>query len=537
MKSKGLLLLILLSLCLVFTACGEKQPPASGPQTNEQPQTNNQPETTEPAVDLDQELIFLTGTDYSTFDPHYSVGNDVEMITKNMFNYLVKRDFNNNMEIVPDLAESWEVSDDGLTWTFHLREGVKFHDGTPFTAEAVKVTFERLLDPDNGCPNRSVLAAISEINIINDYTIDLVSEAPSGNFLAQLTHPVSVILCPTTLEQYGKDFATHPVGTGPFKFVEWQAGTHAILERNEDYFEGAPTIARIIWRIVPDPTTRALLIEAGDADIARNLDSSDIERLQNNPNVEVDISPTILAMQVQLNISKDGPLQDIRVRQALNYATDNQSIIDNVLGGIAEPADSPMSSMVWGYTPIGNYPYDPDKAKELLKEAGYEDGINLEMWHSVGRYQMTTQCVEVLQAQWAKVGINVSLTSFEHPAMIAIATNGEDGPFDLIYTGWSPSNVDGGRALDTLMTSERTYNYGRYSDAKFDDLCMQAKVETDLVARAELFKEAQQIAMDGAPWVFLWIAGQATAYGSNISGLQIQPTEHVLLKDVVKTPR
>lgn len=518
-KLAALLLAAVMTLSLA--ACGGKDAEQGNPADSSSEAENK----------VADELIVLTGSDASTFDPHFCTDSATEIFNKNMYNNLVR--FNADMEIIPDLAESWSVSEDGLTWTFKLRSGVKFHDGTDFDASAVKTTLERLLDPDVGSPRRSVLASIETVEVVDASTVAITTVSPNGALLQQLAHPVGAIISPTALDTYGDDISSHPVGTGPFKYVEWKIGEEIVMERNEDYFDGAPMVQTVYFRVVPEDATRAMLLQSGQADVAMRLPVTEIERLKGTDKVSVEEGDTVMTMYVALNNSK-GVLQDARVRQAMNYAVDKDVIVNDILGGLATVADAPISPSTWGYASTMKYERDVEKAKSLLTEAGYPDGIDLTLWTPAGRYLMDIQVSENLQAQWADAGIRVSIRQWEFQALMSEVKKGE---FDMVLLGWSPSTGDADQGMYPVFHSTQfppNSNRAFYSNAAVDQLLDGARVEVDSAKRADLYKQAEQIVMDEAAWVFLYYPKQALAFRSNISGIEMLPTEHILLSGVRK---
>jgi len=534
-KKTTLLLTVLLALVLALTACSGNSAQAK-PQATAESAAESANDTTDgtsaeaetPAA-TDQELIILTGSDFSSFDPHICNDSRTESANRGLYNNLVN--FDADMNVVPDLAESWSVDETGLKWTFVLREDVKFHDGTDFNAEAVKVTLDRLLNPETGSPNRSILEMISEVNVVDEYTVEIVTSTLCGSLLNRLAHPVGGIMSPTALETYGADYALHPCGTGAFKFVEWKAGDSAKFERNDEYFGDVAIVKTVEYRIVPDDATRALLLESGSGDIAYGLPATEVERLQQNPEVVVDLSDTLMTMYVPYNMSKDTPLKDVRVRQAMNYATDRDAIITSILGGLASKADSPLAPKTWGYSSIGGYEFDLEKAKELMKEAGYENGFEITLWTPTGRYLMDTQVVQVLAEQWAQIGITCKIEQWETQAMFAELKNAQ---FDMLYMGWSPSTAEAGRGLDPFNVATTSFNFAHYDNPEVNELLDKAKEETDDAKRAELYAQAQQLIWEDAPWNFLYYPQQIVVYQNNVEGLQILADEHVLLNKAYK---
>lgn len=517
---------LLAAVTLFSAACG-----SSGEKDNNDDKGKQEQQEKQETSVSSTPLIVLTGSDASTFDPHFCTDSATEIFNKNMYNNLVR--FNKDMEVIPDLAKEWSISDDKLTWTFKLEEGVKFHDGTDCNAEAVKKTFERVLDENLGSPRRSVLQAIKTVTVVDDYTVEIGTETPCGALLQQLCHPVAAIISSAAIEKYGTDIATHPVGTGPFKLKEWKTGEAIIMERNEDYFREAPSIPGVEFRVVPEDATRALLIQSGQADIALRLPVTETQRLESDPNVTIEEGNTVMTMYVALNNSK-GVLQDVKVRQAMNYAVDKDVIVNDILGGLATVSDAPIAPDTWGYTSTQQYECDIEKAKALLTEAGYPDGIELELWTPVGRYLMDTQVCENLQAQWEKAGIKVKIRQWEFQALMSEVKKGE---FDMVLLGWSPSTGDADQGLFPVFHSTQfppNSNRAFYNNKEVDQLLENAKIEVDETARKELYKQAQAKIMEEAAWTFLYYPKQALTYRSNISGVEMLPTEHILLEKVSK---
>lgn len=523
-------------LVLALSACGgdsgsKKEQNGEQGQNQEQNQGDKTEQSDSQTAQVADELIVLTGSDASTFDPHFCTDSATEIFNKNIFNNLVR--FNEEMEIEPDLAKEWSVSEDQLTWTFKLEEGVKFHDGTDFNAEAVKTSFERVLDESLGSPRRSVLAAITKIEAVDEYTVNISTDVPCGALLQQLCHPVAAVISPKSLEDYGEDISTHPVGTGAFKFVEWKTGEELVLERNTDYFKGAPAVEKVYFRVVPEDATRALLLQSGQADVALRLPVTETDRLESDPNVTIQKGDTVMTMYVALNNSK-GVLKDEKVRQAMNYAVDKDVIVNDILGGMATVSDSPISPYTWGYNSSMKYACDVEKAKELLTEAGYPDGIELELWTPVGRYLMDTQVCENLQAQWEKAGIHVNIRQWEFQALMSEVKN---GGFDMVLLGWSPSTGDADQGLYPVFHSSQfppNSNRAFYNNPDVDALLDQAKTEVDETARREMYAKAEKTIMEDAAWAFLYYPKQALSYRSNISGIEMLPTEHIMLEKVTK---
>lgn len=530
MKNRKRFFALLLSAALMLsvTACGGK----SGGSDASAGSSPAAPGTSAPAGEqIAEELIVLVGADASTFDPHFCTDSATEIFNKNMYNGLVK--FNSDMEILPDLAKDWSVSEDGLTWTFNLRDDVAFHDGTKFNAEAVKVCLDRIRNPDVGSPVRTSLEPIATVEVVSEYVVSLSTEVPDGAMLQRLAGPAAFMISPAAIEKYGADLGANPVGTGPFKYVEWKVGEELVMERYENYHDGAPMVQKVIFRVVPEDATRALLIQSKQADVAMRLPATEVNRLKASGGINFVEGETVMTMYVALNNSK-GVLQNVKVRQAMNYAVDKNVIVNDILGGMATVADAPISPKTWGYSSTKTYERDLAKAKALLTEAGYPDGIDLELWTPTGRYLMDVQVSENLQAQWAEAGIRVNIRQWEFQSLMSEVKKGE---FDMVLLGWSPSTGDADVGLyRPLHSSQFPPNSNRafYNNPTVDKYLEDAKVEVNLEKRAELYAKAQEIIMDEAPWVFLYYPKQALAVRENVSGISILPTEHIILEDVRK---
>lgn len=475
------------------------------------------------------ELRVAMGVDASTLDPHFATDIPTESINKNIYNNLVR--FNANMEIVPDLAEEWNVSEDGLTWTFKLREGVYFHDRTPVNAQAVKASFQRLLNPDTRSPRRSLHSDITAVKVIDEYTVAFTTEKPSGAFLARLAHPSAAILSPAAINKWGADFGQHPVGSGPFKFQSWTPGEEITLVRNEQYFRGAPAISRLVYKVVPDASVRSLMLQSGEVDVAVRIPSDQVPLLKARRDIEVVETPSTMTMYIAMNETKK-PFDNVLVRKALNYGVNKQEIVDYVLNGLAQVADAPISPVIWGYHSTGTYEYNPEKARKLLAQAGYPNGFSTTIWTPVGRYQQDLEVVEAIQAQLAKIGVDVEVVTWEFGAYIAELKKGQ---FDMVLLGWGPSTGDADWGLYPVFHSTQWppgSNRAHYASATADALLEAARVEPDQVKRREIYREVQKVIVEDAPWIFLWYTKQIVAHSSNVVGMEVIPLEHILFEGV-----
>ena len=479
-----------------------------------------------------KDLVVGIGTDASTLDPQLCTDSATEVINKNIYNNLVR--FDSSMKLLPDLATSWSLAKDEVTWTFKLRQGVTFHDGTPFNAAAVKYCFERILDPRTASARRSVLAMIKAVEPVDDYTVKITTDYPCGSFLYQLAHPVAAMVSPTAAAKWGvQKFGLNPCGTGPLKFVSWEPAEKLEFAPFDRYWEGAPKFKSLTYSIIPEDSTRALLLESGQIDVAFRLPVTEVQRLNGNRSIGLITTPTIMTMYVALNNQK-GPLKDPSVRMALNLAVNKASIVHDVVDGMATVADSVIPPGVWGYASIGAIPFNPAEARRLLAKAGYPNGFEFTLWTPVGRYLMDKQMAEAIQAQMAAVGVKMKIQTWDFQALMAEVKKAQ---FDSVLLGWSASSADADQAMFPVFESTQwppNSNRALYKNAAVDQLLRDARKEVKPAKRAAEYKEAQKLIMADAPWILLLYPKQCVAYRAGITGIEVLPTEHVLFARTVK---
>ncbi len=484
-------------------------------------------------VSLAQTLIIAQGTDAVTLDPHDSTDSPSATVTSHIYETLFE--LTPDGEILPHLAESYELSDDGLTLTLTLREGVTFHDGTPLTAEVVEGSLQRFLNPDNAFSFLFLLEPIQEIEVLDEMSLELRLNEPFAPLMSNLTHSSTAIVLPSAVEEHGDDFYRNPVGTGPFKFVSWEPNQSIDLERNDDYWGGAPELAGVRFLAVPENTTRMAMVESGEAHVAVRVPPQDIQRLDALDNITVENVSSVRTIYIYFNHNIE-PFTDQRVRQAVNYAVNNQDIADFVTGGAVRPSDAAISPGIFGYTPVGQYEYDPERARELLAEAGFEDGFSTTLYSPSGRYLQDIQIAEAIQSMLAEVGIDAQIETLEWSAYLDQTNRAaEENNVPMGLMGWGTVTGDADYGLFALFhTSEHVpagSNRAFYSSEEIDSLLDQARTSTDPAEREELYAEALQIIHDDAPWLFLHSETQLVAVNDAVEGLIIHPTERVLAFD------
>lgn len=480
-------------------------------------------------------LIFGRGGDSVSLDPITVTDGESFKVTQNIFETLINFG-DQDTSLQPGLATKWEVSKDGLTYTFDLQQGVKFQDGTDFNAEAVVKNFERWMNGNaNKYPYFSSMfggfkgdkaAVIKDVKAEGDYKIVITLKRPQAPFLKNLAMSPFGIASPTAFEKEGKKFGNHPVGTGPFKFVSWKRNDSVTIEKNKDYWkEGLPKLDKIVFRSIPDNSTRLNALNTGEIDLADGINPSDVASIQNNDKLQVFERPSMNVGYLGLTTTRP-PFDNVKVRQAVNYAIDKQAIIDAFFNGKAELAKNPMPPVIEGYNDeVKGYEYNPEKAKQLLKEAGY-DGKPIELWAMpVPRPYMPDgqKVAEVIQKNLADVGMKAKIVSYEWATYLDKAAKGEADAFLL---GWTGDNGDADNFLYTLLDESNigSNNYTFFKNKETHKLLLAAQTETDQAKRNELYKKAQVIISEQAPWVPLAHSTPILAGKANIANFLPHPT-------------
>jgi ABC-type transport system substrate-binding protein len=436
-------------------------------------------------------------------------------------------------KVLPVLAESWEQSADGLTWTFHLREGVKFHDGTPFNAEAVRFNImDRMLNPDAKALAASAFNMIKSVDVVDEYTVNITTDGPFAGLPAQLAYSPMAMNSPTQVQKLGnEDYHTAPMGTGPFKFVHHIKGQEVLVEANEDYWGGAPYLDAIAMRPIPETAARLLALEAGESQVIYNVPPRDAERYMNDPSLGIEVltPPQQRSIFVGMNV-KWGPFQDPKVRQALNYAVDKQAIIDNILLGLTQEMDSPLPPACACYKSTMNYEYDPDKARDLLAEAGYPDGFEATLHYGAGRFLLDSEVVEAVQSYLADVGVKVEVIPLEWAAFQSAWKKPlEETEIEMFFVGWGNPTVD--PDLGTYTYLEASWPPGLnamfYSNPNLERLIPAQRAATDPVERCDIVEQIQEIIMEDAPSIFLYYEPQVHAKRVEAHDVTISVTEQV----------
>jgi peptide/nickel transport system substrate-binding protein len=475
-----------------------------------------------------------------TMDPPQVTDLNSTRVVKRMFEGLTAQELG-TYKIIPGLAQKWEISKDGLLYTFQLRPNVKFHDGTPLTAEAVKFCFERQMNDQSPFYAtgtypyvKGFLGNVAGIEVVNPLTIQIRLKSPLTPFLQYLAHHSLYVYSPEALKKWGKDMVKHPVGTGPFKLETWEPGVKVVLTRNDEYWGGPPKIRQAIYVPIIEAQARLSAIKTGEIDITMDVPPDSLDALRSDPNIIVAESNSSAAWYVALN-TRHPILKDKRVRQALNYAVNKDAIIRDILKGTAIVSQSPLSPVYGPYheDKVSTYPYDPAKAKALLKDAGYANGFEIAFFvpESGSGMQSPVEMATVIQANLAQVGVRAKIQTMEWGAYLKKYL---DGP-DMAEMSWNPSIGDPDHMMYMLLSSDRfppAFNAGFYQNARVDDLLRRGRTTIDDKERVPLYREAQKLVTDDAPWIFVDHGKQVIVLRKRVQGFKLHPNFDLVLTQV-----
>ncbi|HHW40280.1 MAG TPA: ABC transporter substrate-binding protein [Syntrophomonadaceae bacterium] len=473
----------------------------------------------------------------TTLDPAQMSDYNSTRAGMEMFNNLVEFK-DGSTELQPGLAKSWEVSPDGLEYTFHLVEGVKFHDGTPFNADAVKFNVERQIDPNNPYHNMGTFGyaeftfgMVKEVKVVDQNTVKFILKERFAPFLANLAIPAAAMVSPAAIKKYGKDISQHPVGTGPFKFVKWEPGVNVVVERNPEYWRGAPKIGKIYYRPITDDAARVTELAAGKIDFMVGVLPDDLKRLENDPKLQVQKQAGMHTWYLVMNCSKP-PFNDVRVRQAVNYAINKKAIVDNILKGTGTLAKNILPPVIWSYTDdVQDYSYNPEKAKALLKEAGKDKGLVLDFYvpQSGSGMQQPVTMATAIQSDLAAVGIKVNIKQLEWGTYLdKVMQPVEKNDVVLHEMSWIGDNGDPDNFLYILCSGDQWpkngYNEAFYKNEQVDQILRKARTLTDRAERTRLYQQAQKLIMADSPVVVVDHETQIVVMKKNIKGFKLHPT-------------
>lgn len=478
------LVLVMLLILTCFAGCGGNSGSASPSEAPQQGESQSQVAASGP-----KEMKMGLEADVASLDPRNASSTVTASVLAHMFNKLVKSDADMNIE--PDLAKSYEQIDD-LTWRFHLRDDVTFHDGSKFTSEDVVFTFDSLKDKDKKW-RLSTDFSFMTATAVDDYTVDISTETPYPGLLLRLNYVM--ILPKAYVEKVGDEaFALSPVGSGPYTFVDRAKDEYIVCQAYDNYFGGKPNIDKITFNVIPEVAARVAALEAGEVMMSAAIPSVEATRLSSSDNINIVNYPTSRVAFLNFNLLVDSPLKDIRVRQAINYAINRDKLIQGVLDGYANKIASLSCPEYDGYDAnIKGYDYDLEKAKTLMAEAGYPDGFTIEGSYS----QSTANAADVmlyLSDQLAQIGIKMELREQEANQQREMISAGTVSPLYMNAIGGPYANID----LIAKLVFSSNERYSTIADPEFDALREKAASALDKTERDQLNSQLQQMQIDKA---------------------------------------
>lgn len=527
----------LLALSLALAGCGGAQQ-AQKPTETPQPAATGQPAA---APSGPKQLIVGRGGDTVGLDPITVTDGESFKVTENIFDTLVSYE-EENTNVVPGLAESWEIAPDGLSYTFKLRQGVKFHDGTDFNAEAVKFNFDRWMDKSNPLHNKEGYEyyndmfggykgdenhVIKSVDVVDPYTVKFTLNRPLAPFIQNLGMSTFAIASPTALKEKGPEkFNEEPVGTGPFVFKEWKRNDTITLEKNPNYWnQGFPKLDKLVFKVIPENTARLTALTSGEIDLMDGLNPDDAQSVKDNPELQLILRPSMNIGFVGFNVEKK-PLDNPKVREALAYAINKPAIVEAFFAGLGEPAVNPMPPSLWGWNGnIKDREFNLDKAKQLLAEAGYPNGFKIKFWAMpVPRPYMPdgVKIAEAIQQDLKKIGVEAEIVTMEWATYLEKTKAGEQEMFML---GWTGDNGDPDNFLATLLDKNNIggNNRTRYASEETHKLLIAAQSATTKEEREKLYQQAQEIIFKDVPMVPLAHSTPALAAKKNVINYKPHP--------------
>lgn len=438
-----------------------------------------------------QKVVIAQGVDADTLDPNAVFTIPSQVIYSNIFDSLFGRD--RDLKFINQLATSYHLVNP-TQWRFQLRKGVSFHNGEPFNAEAVKFSYDQIYAPTSKSIKKGQFIVIDKVDVVDDYTVDITTKKPDPILPARLS--LFYAIPPKYVKEVGDaKFSQNPVGTGPFKFVKWIKDDQIILERNEKYWGGAHPVKELIFRSIPETQARLAALQTGEVDIATNIPPDLVKRMDTKGRFEFKSTLTSRVIFLPLSTNQKSPLTEKKVRQAVNYAIDRESIVRNILEGYGEIIPSLVPKVIFGFDPnLKAYAFDLQKAKQLLAEAGYPNGFEIEMHGPSGRYMRDKEVCQAIVGQLAQVGIKVNLKIVEWGSYLKSITSHTQAPLYLL--GWSIPTMDPDHWLwVNLHTGEP---FSQFSDPQLDKLLEQARYEMDVKKREKLYQDIQKLVLDQA---------------------------------------
>ncbi|WP_201318129.1 glutathione ABC transporter substrate-binding protein [Paenibacillus sp. EPM92] len=481
------------------------------------------------------ELVVAQAANPTTMDPHDAQDTLSHSIMKSMYEGLLG--FDKDMKVVPVLAESLpELGSDAKSATFKLRKGVKFHDGEEFNAEAVKANLDRIKNPDNKLKRASLFQVVEKVEVIDPYTVKFVLNQPFAAITQTFAHPASMMISPKSIKENNKEVQRKPVGTGPYQFVEWKDADHVTIKKFDGYWDkaNAAKVDKIVFKPVTEASSRTSMLKTGEVQFVYPLSADQVDSVKNDNNIVVNKAPSILEFYVVFNMTKK-PFDNKKVRQALNYAIDKNTLIKVVYKGFGTPAESIIAPNVWGFQKQQMYDYNREKAKSLLSEAGFPNGFETTLW--VVNASETVKAAEFIQQQWKEVGVKVNIQQMEKGTLLnQLYVKPEESKMQTYMGSWSPSTGEADWGIRPLLTKAQFppagYNTGFYVNEEAEKLIEDGLRLTTDKERLEAYANVQKLVVEEAPWGFLYVTDIISGKRSNLNNAFVLPDGSLDLKRV-----
>jgi len=525
MKVKGILSLIL-TATLVLSACANTAPPSpnSGGNTTspgtESNQTSNVSGDTPAGAESGRDIVIALNNNLITLDPH--AGRDAlsNNVIAHIMEGLVHADHTLTMQ--PSLAESWDISPDAKTFTFHLRQGVKFTDGTDFNAEAVRVNVERVWGSELRAAR--TFNQLESMEVTDEYTIVFNLSEPFSPFLNRLE--AFRIVSPKSISENAAGIEKAPVGTGPYIFREWIEGDRMVMDRNPDWRDADKIqVDSITYRFIMENGTRVAMLQAGEADLIYPMPSESLSLIQNNAGIEVEVKDSTVVRYVTMN-QNVVPLNDVRVRQAMNHAVDKDAFIAVVRGGFANYLNSSMSPLLPYYAEQEMYEYNLERARELMAEAGYPDGFTVTLWGNTE--SETLRGMDFLAQQLGQIGITVDVVPMEEGTLSESVynTTPETTELQMWYVSWSATDPDNALRSTFLssMVPPAGANTNYYNNPEVDAAILAGNMATTFEEQFANYARAQDLIWEDAVWMFLGVDRTVMAKNADLLGARLGPS-------------
>ena len=537
-KQASIILAALLAVSLTACSGGKTETPATtaAGETSAATEAASTAGGDNTAVSPDNDFVIALQADATHLDPHVSGNGVSNTITNSMYETLVW--FDENLELKPLLAKSWTVSDDGLDYTFVLNEGIKFHDGEPFNAESIVANYERAKS-DSSLRLASQTAMWDSVTVDSEYQVTIHLKEPNNTFLNKLAQVR--IVSPKAIKELGKDgLAKQSAGTGPFILSERVDGGYTKMVRNENYWQDGPKVDTLTWRVVPEDGARVAMLQTGEADIISPLPAIQVDKLKDDASLDVLNLGGLTYRYATLNKNytlADGrkPLDDVRVRQAMNYAFDSEAYTQVVFQGYASVPTSLFASSVPYYAEQTPYTADVEKAKSLMSEAGYSDGFPINIW--VDNTTIEMQGAEFLKQQLAQINIDVNVVPMESTTIADMTSAPEDKTeVQMWYVNWSSGDYSADGSMRNILHGDKYppsgYNTAFYNNAEFNKGLDDALKTTDTDEITKLYAQAQSIAWEECPWIFLGVDNSLIGQKKYVKGIKYRPGGTILVTNI-----